>query len=315
MLATLVPALRRRRVGYRPPGSSQRYEGSGADVVTELADLLDVLELEPREGGFLARNVDMSGGAVVFGGQILAQVVMAGASVDPSKEVASVHTVFARGARLDSPLELTLDVLQTGRSFASTTVTVAQGDRLCARSLVLLSAPDPDLIRHQSDPPAAGPAGEGRRVDHGPGFWEIALAGDAEIEDPDAIGPPTLDVWTRFVGAPDDPTVNRALLAYATDGFLIATAMRPHPGVGQALAHVSVSTTVISHTLTFHEDVDAGQWMLLAHESPYAGRGRSYGRAHVYDTDDHLVASFVQENMIRDIPPDRRPAPGTKSAY
>ena len=79
-------------------------------------------------------------------------------------------------------------------------------------------------------------------------------------------------MWTRFAGAPDDPTIDQALLAFATDGFLIGTAMRPHAGVGQAQAHVTVTTGVVSHTLTFHEPFAAREWLLLSHHSPYAGR-------------------------------------------
>jgi acyl-CoA thioesterase II len=96
-------------------------------------------------------------------------------------------------------------------------------------------------------------------------------------------------------------------LAYATDGFLIGTAMRPHAGIGQSMAHVSISTSVLSHTLTFHEPVDAGEWHLLAHESPYAGGGRTYGRANIFSQDGRLVGSFVQDNMVRAMP--ERPSP------
>ena len=92
----------------------------------------------------------------------------------------------------------------------------------------------------------------------------------------------------RFPGAPDDLRTSQALLAYASDGFLIGTAMRPHRGVGQALSHVTISTTVLTHTLTFHEPFRAGDWLLLAQEAPYAGRGRSYGRAHVFTEDGRL---------------------------
>ena len=80
-------------------------------------------------------------------------------------------------------------------------------------------------------------------------------------------------MWTRFAGAPDDPGVGQALLAFATDGFLIGTAMRPHAGVGQAQAHRTLATGVVSHTLTFHEPCRAGEWLLLSHRSPYAGHG------------------------------------------
>ena len=39
---------------------------------------------------------------------------------------------------------------------------------------------------------------------------------------------------------------------------------------------------------------------------PY-GRGRSYGRADVFTEDGRLVASYVQENMIRDFPAGGQP--------
>jgi acyl-CoA thioesterase II len=131
------------------------------------------------------------------------------------------------------------------------------------------------------------------------GAWEVRAAPGVDVDDPSLVGPPELDVWTRFVGAPEDPALNQALLAFATDGFLIGTAMRPHAGVGQAQAHRTVSTGVVSHTLTFHEPCAAGEWLLLAHRSPYAGHGRCYGRASVFRADGTLVAAFVQDGMIR----------------
>jgi acyl-CoA thioesterase len=81
--------------------------------------------------------------------------------------------------------------------------------------------------------------------------------------------------------------------------------MRPHAGVGQAQAHVTLSTGVVGHTLTFHEPFSAADWLLLSHRSPYAGRGRSYGRADVFTAGGNLVASYVQDNMIRAIPEGR----------
>ncbi len=277
----------------------------------ELDDLLTVLTLEPT-GPTTARGASIvfGGGPVVFGGQLLAQTIVAAAAALPVKSVKSVHTVFARGASTEAPLEFDVDVMQEGRSFASATVTVAQGGRLCTRSLVLLHAPDPDLIRHQDPAPEVGSAADAVPSAHGNGFWEIRTVDGVDIADPDAVGPPRLDVWTRFPDAPDDPTLNQALLAFATDGFLIGTAMRPHAGVGQSMAHRSISTSVITHTLTFHAPVDASRWLLLDQESPVAGAGRSYGRAHVFDGSGDLVASFVQENMIRAFAADQAPPAG-----
>jgi acyl-CoA thioesterase len=59
---------------------------------------------------------------------------------------------------------------------------------------------------------------------------------------------------------------------------------------------------VLSHTLTFHEPFRASDWLLLAHHSTYAGHGRAYGRADVFTEDGTLVASFVQDSMIRPMP-------------
>jgi acyl-CoA thioesterase II len=189
--------------------------------------------------------------------------------------------------------------MHSGRSVASSTVTISQGDRLCTRSLVLLSADEPDVIRHadtqRSDTSPGDVAGTVRAA----GAWEIGIVGEVDLNDPDLVGPPELDVWIRFAGAPGDPGTDQALVAYSTDGFLIGTAMRPHAGVGQAQAHRTLSTGVLSHTLTYHERCPAADWHLLEQRSSYAGHGRSYGRGDIFRADGQLAASFVQDAMIR----------------
>ncbi|MHB8497653.1 MAG: acyl-CoA thioesterase [Acidimicrobiales bacterium] len=277
-------------------------------------DLLSALELVPTgDRSFRAGNVATAAGGVVFGGQLLAQTIVAASSVDPSKVVQSVHTVFARGASPDAPLDISVEPMHVGRALASATVTVSQGDRLCTRSLALLSASEPDLFRHAAGAPRTGAPEHAPESAHGGGTWEIRVVDGVDVGDPDAIGPPELLVWTRFRDVVARGAKGQALLAYATDGFLIGTAMRPHPGVGQSMAHVSISTSVLTHTLTFHEPVDASRWHLLAHESPFAGNGRTYGRAQVFDEDGRLVASFVQDNMVRSFPEGRHPGPGARA--
>ena len=267
-----------------------------------IESFVDALTLESvGDDRYRAPNVD-AGPGVIFGGQLLAQSIIAGRAGEPEKSVKTVHTVFARAGSPDAPVEITVDRLHSGRAMASCTVTIGQGDRLCARSQVLLSADEPDFIRHADLAPTVPGPDASRAGGEASTVWEVRIAGDADITDPARVGPPDLDVWTRFVGAPDDPGVSQALLAYATDGFLIGTAMRPHDGVGQAQAHVTLSTGVLSHTLTFHEAVHAGEWMLLAHHSGYAGHGRCYGRADIFQEDGALVASFVQDGMIRPMP-------------
>ncbi len=260
-----------------------------------VASILDSLHLEEDGAGrYRAANVD-TGHRVVFGGQLIAQSIVAALEGQEGKTVKTVHTVFARAASPETSVELEVDPVHAGRAMASSTVTVSQGERICTRSLVLMSADEPDLIRHAEPASAVPVPGDRPRGDE----WVVAIVDGVDLDRPELVGPPVLEVWTAFPGAPDDAGVNQALLAFATDGFLIGTAMRPHPGVGQAQAHVTLSTGVLSHTITFHEPVSASKWLLLAHRSLYAGRGRSYGRADVFDADSGLVASFVQDAMIR----------------
>lgn len=259
--------------------------------------LLDSLALEQTNPGrFTASNVD-TGHSIVFGGQLMAQSIAAACIGHEGKSVKTLHIVFARPAAPDGPLDVVVDPVHSGRSLASSTVTISQGERICTRSMVLLSADEQDVIRHADRPATASDPAEIQGQEEG--GWQIRVVGGVDITDPEAVGPPELDVWTRFVGAPDDRVIGQALLAYATDGFLIGTAMRPHAGVGQALAHKTLSTGVLSHTITFHEPFSAAEWLLLSQRSPYAGGGRSYGRADVFRRDGQLVASFVQDNMIR----------------
>ena len=269
-----------------------------------IENLVQSLTLEPDgEDRYRAGNAEAAGG-VIFGGQLLGQSIVAASTGVPGKRVVTVHTIFARAGSPDRGVEIAVDRIHNGRSMASGTVTISQGDRLIARSQVLLSTDEPDFVRHaDAAPPAVPDAAPSRVVREG--AWEIRVAGDADISDPEQVGPPDLDVWTRFVGAPDDPVLSQALLAFATDGFLIGTAMRPHPGVGQSQAHHTLSTGVLSHTLTFHEPVDASEWMLLSHHSTHAGYGRAHGRANVFRSDGTLVASFVQDAMIRPMPAGR----------
>ena len=159
------------------PGRVRSSTDEGGNVA-ELSELLEVLDLEPvGEGRFRAQNFSEGPGGVVFGGQLLAQSIVAGGTIDPTKEVKSIHTVFARGGDLSKPLDMEVEAMHTGRALASATVTVRQGERLCTRSLVLLSAVEPDLIRHGADlPPVGEPEATPRSSPEG-SFWEVQGGG------------------------------------------------------------------------------------------------------------------------------------------
>ena len=99
--------------------------------MAELDAVLAVLDLEATGDGFVGRNLD-EGGGVVFGGQILAQTVVAASRTQPGKQVQTVQTLFARSARGDQPIAFDVEAMHEGRAFGSVAVTVRQDER-CAR--------------------------------------------------------------------------------------------------------------------------------------------------------------------------------------
>jgi acyl-CoA thioesterase-2 len=273
--------------------------------VLEPSDLPAELRPEPvDERRYTVTNTgDAERRDVVFGGQLLAQAVVATSLRHPGKDVRSVQAVFARPGRVDATTELAIDPMHDGRSFASDTVTAWQGDRLCARFIVLLDADEPDVVRHDvtmprvPGPDESSPTGPGGLAYPGS---DLRIVDDVDLWSVDApVGPAETFLWTKGPPLPDHPAVHRAVLAWATDGFLIGTALRPHAGVNQDDAHRGLSTGVVAHTIMFHEPFPADEWLLLAHECPYAGRGRSFGNADVFTGDGRYVASYVQTNMIR----------------
>jgi acyl-CoA thioesterase len=103
----------------------------------------------------------------------------------------------------------------------------------------------------------------------------------------------------RFRSVPDDPAVHAALVAQFTGHMPIATAMRPHAGVGQDQAHRSLSTAVNAISISFHADVRADRWVLYHHLSTFAGDGMTHAECRAYDEAGALLVSFTVDAMVR----------------
>lgn len=242
---------------------------------------------------------------VVFGGQILAQMIMAAAiDHDDDKEVKSIHAIFARPGDYTEPIIYEVDSMHNGRTFASDSVNYSQRGKVISRGLILWSIDEPDLIRHTANatmPDVPGPDEPGYREDGRvfPGAEGRICGGINTWSDDEPLRPAVQNVWTRFPDRIDSVAANQAILSWATDGYLIGTAMLPHEGVNEAHAHRTISTGVVSHTVNFHDRFDVSDWLLLANESVWAGRGRSYGRCNIWTTDGRLVATYTQDNIVR----------------
>jgi acyl-CoA thioesterase len=240
---------------------------------------------------------DPEGRDVVFSGQLLAQMILASqGAVEGDKQVKSVHAIFARAGKYSAgPIELAVETMHAGRAWASTTVTATQGDRLLSRGLVLLHALEPDLFRHgPAMPDVPGPD------ECAPGEAGVVFPG-AEVRYVDGgdASAPIVMAWVRAAQSFDSAAANQAVIAWSQPGMIIGAAFRSHADVDLRDAHRSISTGVISHTTHFHDDADAGDWLLMVHEGSYAGRGRIFGQGSVFTRDGTLVSTFAQDSMAR----------------
>jgi acyl-CoA thioesterase len=268
-----------------------------------VSDLTAALRLEPAgPGRYRADNAAThQSGGVVFGGQLLGQLAAAAvAEADVGKQLKTVQVVFARAAVVDAPIELGVEVIQSGRSFASQELAVWQSDKLCARGFALLSAPDPDLVRHGVTRPEVGGPEAAEPLDDGFPGREVRIVGGEVPTGTDApAGPPRMYVWIRFPDAPADPATAVGLLSHETAAFTLAAAMRAHPELSTEGAHASLSVGIMTQAVTFHEIASPSEWILVAVEGTYAGLGRTYGRGDLFTERGALVASFVQDGMVR----------------
>ena len=65
----------------------------------------------------------------------------------------------------------------------------------------------------------------------------------------------------------------------------------------------NVAMASLDHALWFHRPFRADDWLLYSIDSPTAQNARGLARGLIYDRGGRLVASTVQEGMIRVVEP------------
>ncbi|MEM1081638.1 MAG: acyl-CoA thioesterase II, partial [Pseudomonadota bacterium] len=134
-----------------------------------------------------------------------------------------------------------------------------------------------------------------RWLRHEPPF-EFRPVAPPKIIDPSAR-PPVKHLWMKARSAlPDQLELHRSLLAYVSDYELLGTATLPHE---LNFDSMNVMMASLDHGLWFHQPFRVDDWLLYALDSPSSGDGRGYARGQVFTRDGQLVASTVQEGVIR----------------
>jgi len=109
--------------------------------------------------------------------------------------------------------------------------------------------------------------------------------------------PPEQFVWFTPTGrVSDDPLMAACLLVFESDNVLIGTARLPHRGSFKR-EHMQVAS--LDHAMWFHRPLDLNQWLLYAIDSPSASDARGFARGNIFTEGGELIASTVQEGLIR----------------
>jgi uncharacterized protein (DUF427 family)/acyl-CoA thioesterase len=279
--------------------------GDAADLL-RLLDVAPVAERrfvsppypDPPLGTFLPQLRDPNARVVIEAGQLLGEAVVAASKSLPGQRVTFASMVFSRAARFDAAHEIEVEILRRGRSFSTLETRTLQAGKLCSAGMLLLDAGAPDTLRGAVAPPDVPPPEECPALDLGVTGRELRTVGDAYRRQAE-VGPPEIFTWVRFRDAPPEGFLHAALLAQSTTHWTIAAAMRPHEGVSEAQAHVTLSTGILAATIAFHDEADVGDWLLYANPAIYAGRGLAQGEGRVFGRDGRLVASYSVQGMIR----------------
>jgi acyl-CoA thioesterase-2 len=282
-------------------------------MLAPLAELVQLLELEPLEVDLFRGASRDIGSPQVFGGQVLGQALGAAYATVELRQVHSLHAYFLRRGDFKAPIVYQVDRSRDGGSFSSRRVVAIQhGQQIfhmaasfheaeagLEHQMAMPEVPPPDSLpdlrdlldtEAQSLPPAVQRfAGRNSPFE----FHAVQAMG---YPDPEP-GPPRLDVWFRAVDTVgEDPRRHATLLAYVSDYHLVATAMRPH---GYSLGSRGVTVASIDHAMWFHRPVRVDDWLLYSIESPAAAGARGFARASIFTAQGVLVASTAQEGLIR----------------
>jgi acyl-CoA thioesterase-2 len=287
----------------------------------DLATLLDILTLEPLGNDRFVGNSQTDRLRNVFGGQFLAQSILAAAATcDGGVVPHSLHGSFLRGASTQRPLRIDVERVRDGRAFRHRSVSIQQTDdtpartmREVFRAMVSFHVPTPGAAW---DDPADVPGDPGIDPATLPSYVDWAEAGtdhpehdfysnrspvEQRYERPPSSAPGTTvqgrqKVWMRLPGpVPDDPTLHVALFAWMSDLTLADFTSLAH---GRRWTDSDTNTVSLDHAMWFHAPARADDWVCFTQRCSTTGAGRGLSQGEVHTRSGRRIASCSQEVLL-----------------
>ena len=279
-----------------------------------LDELLTLLALEPLdEGLYRGQSTDLGFGAV-FGGQVMGQALAAAKyTLEPNRPVHSFHSYFLRPGDVNKPIIYDVETIRDGKTTSTRRVQALQHGKPIFYMTASFQQPVVGFEHQAPMPKVVGPeeiTPESERIKALAQYLPTSVrdkwlsSKPIEMRQVNYVNPmqpekvePINYIWLKANGClPDDPRIHKYLLAYASDFNFLPAALMPH---GRSFWDHELQVATIDHSMWFHQDFRFDDWLLFAIESPRAIAGRGLVQGRFYTQDGTLVATAMQEGIIR----------------
>ena len=294
--------------------------------MTTSRTFIDAIALEPAE----AEIFDVAFTATAqpcpwpkaYGGDMVAQAVVAALrTVTDGKHLHSMHSYFMRPVDIGAQVRYEVEVLRDGRGYSTRQVRAFQNGKpvyLCLASFAAgepggsfqadmpAGVPGPDSLPSAAD--YLAPLTGGTMTEESKAYWSTGRSFDMRhVPGPvyltvDGEASPRQCVWVRPFDrladvdglTPEQRDV--AALAYVCDYTILEPALRV---LGLAWADEGLVTASLDHAMWFHRPVRMDDWLLYAQDAISVADGRGTAVGRFFTTSGVLVATVVQEGMLR----------------
>ncbi|MDX3772682.1 acyl-CoA thioesterase II [Chromatiaceae bacterium AAb-1] len=285
-----------------------------------LEKLLSLLKLETIEQGLYRGQSQDLGFKSVFGGQVMGQALSAAKeTIDEERKVHSFHSYFLRPGDAEKPIVYEVENIRDGKSFSTRRVSAIQYGKQIFHMTASFQIEEEGFEHQDLMPDVPGP----EKLVSDLAFYQQhaelipeQLRSKFICEKPIEMRPvdfqnpfqpqvsePLRYVWFKANGnMPEDLRIHKYLLAYASDFNFLPTALQPH---GKSFMAPNMQVATIDHAMWYHRDFRFDDWLLYAVESPAASGGRGLVKGQFFNRQGQLVASTMQEGVIRQYPSGR----------
>ncbi|NQY87228.1 MAG: acyl-CoA thioesterase II [Colwellia sp.] len=279
-----------------------------------LDELLALLKLEVIDKGIYRGQSQDLGFRALFGGQVMGQALSAAQeTVSADRFVHSLHSYFLRAGDASKPVVYEVEDIRNGVSFSTRRVKAIQNGQAIFYMTASFQCPEEGFNHQDVMPIVPNP-------DDVPSYNDFiakhqdalpkAMRENFLAEKPIEIRPiqqynwlkpektdSNYQIWLKTNGNLSDDLRNHScMLAYASDFHFLPTALLPH-GASHLLPNFQIAT--VDHAMWFHRPFRFDDWLLYCMDSPSASNGRGLVRGQIFNRQGELVASTMQEGVIR----------------